>query len=279
MVKKAQQNFQVPVLASTGHHVEPSSARRPHKRSLGPQKTDQKRSGQTPNIALTLAGAEFSADQPAVGPDFQKPTRGSATKGSSAADITGSPSEKQSLVHIAFLRGVNVGGHNRLPMAELRILLSGLGYKNVRTHLQSGNALFDTAAAEQKNNEQIGQDIQDQIEAALGLSVSVLVRTQAEIADVVAGNPFNAEARSDGSKLLVLFLPSMVDQTNAWKGLDEEQYLPERFKVGRREIYLWCPNGVAAAKLGSGFWEKRLGLSGTARNWNTVSKLLEMANS
>jgi uncharacterized protein (DUF1697 family) len=143
-------------------------------------------------------------------------------------------------------------------MADLRTLLSGLGCKNVRTHLQSGNALFDTPT--QKSNEQIGQDIQDQIEAALDLSVSVLVRTQAEIADVVAGNPFNVEARTDGSKLMVLFLPYMVDQTLAWKGLDEEQYLPERFKVGRREIYLWCPEGVAAAKLGSGFWEKRLGV-------------------
>lgn len=173
---------------------------------------------------------------------------------------------------MALLRGINVGRNQRIAMSRLRELLAGLGYADVRTHLNSGNAVFRNTASPP---EQAAGDIQAAIATHLGLTVPVLVRTADELAAVVAANPL-ADVALDPSRYLVAFLSAAPDPRQL-AGIDPAEYAPEAFHVGNREIYLWFPDGVIAAKLGHTFWEKRLSLIATARNWNTVTKLLALA--
>jgi uncharacterized protein (DUF1697 family) len=173
---------------------------------------------------------------------------------------------------IALLRGVNVGGNNMVPMARLRELMHDLGYDDVRTHLQSGNAVF--TAAEGTPPERAAREIEGQLERHLGLAVPVLVRTARELARVVAANPL-PEAVSEPSRLLVNFLSAAPDP-DLLGGLDAADFEPDLFGAGEREIYVWCPEGMRATKLTYAFWEKRLGVTATARNWNTVTRLLAL---
>ncbi len=169
---------------------------------------------------------------------------------------------------IALLRGVNVGANNRVPMARLRELMEELGYEGVRTHLQSGNALFTAAGTPPAR---AAQEIEGQLARHLGLGVRVLVRTGDELARVIAANPL-PEAVSEPARLLVNFLSQAPDPERL-RALDPADFEPDIFGVGEREIYVWCPEGVRATKLSYAFWEKRLGVVATARNWNTVTRL------
>jgi uncharacterized protein (DUF1697 family) len=177
-----------------------------------------------------------------------------------------------SVRRIALLRGVNVGGNNLVPMARLRELMVQLGYEDVRTHLQSGNAVF---TAPTTPPEQAAREIEGQLERHLGLGVRVLVRTGADLARIVAANPL-PEAASEPSRLLVNFLSAEPDPERLGE-LDPADFEPELFGVGEREVYVWCPEGVRAAKLSYAFWEKRFGVLATARNWNTVTRLAALA--
>jgi uncharacterized protein (DUF1697 family) len=174
---------------------------------------------------------------------------------------------------VALLRGINVGRNNRIAMADLRAMLSDLGYTDVSTLLQSGNALF---TAEGTDEDALAVAIEKAITARLGLTIRVLVRSRAELHRIVEANPLAAIA-TDHSKLLVTFLSHPPDAT-ALNAIDEATYAPEVMAVGRREIYVWYPDGVRNARLSPSFFEKRLGKdsAGTARNWNTVTKLLEL---
>lgn len=172
---------------------------------------------------------------------------------------------------VALLRGVNVGGNNRVPMAHLRELMGELGYEGVRTHLQSGNAVFSASAT---TPERAAQEIEGQLAQRLGLNVRVLVRTGEELARVVDANPL-PEATSEPARLLVNFLSAAPDPDRL-RALVPADFEPDVFGVGEREIYVWCPEGVRATKLSYAFWEKRLGVVATARNWNTVTKLREL---
>jgi uncharacterized protein (DUF1697 family) len=173
---------------------------------------------------------------------------------------------------IALLRGVNVGGNNKVPMAHLRELMLELGYEDVRTHLQSGNAVF---TALHTPPDQTAQEIESQLARHLGLRVRVLVRTGEELAQAVAANPL-PEAVSEPSRLLVIFL-SAAPSPELLRELDPADFEPELYGVGEREIYVWCPEGLRTIKLSYAFWEKRLGVTATGRNWNTVTKLLALA--
>jgi uncharacterized protein (DUF1697 family) len=173
---------------------------------------------------------------------------------------------------VALLRGVNVGGNNMVAMADLRELLGALGCADVRTHLQSGNAVFTAATPPALS----ARAIEDQLVGSLGLRVPVLVRTRDELAEVVAANPLT-EATSEPARLLVNFLSREPDRDLLGE-LDPADFEPETFGVGAREIYVWCPDGVRATKLGYSFWEKRLKVTATARNWNTVTRLLALAD-
>ncbi|MDX6284944.1 MAG: hypothetical protein QOG53_429 [Frankiales bacterium] len=168
------------------------------------------------------------------------------------------------------LRGVNLAGHRRIAMADLRELLEGLGYADVKTHLQGGNAVVTTAA----KADAVARKVSAQIAESLGLDVDVTVRTHAELTAVVKRNPFK-QGLKDPAKFLVSFLASKP-HAKLVTAVESESFAPDKFWVDGREVYMWCPNGVGRAKLPKDFFAKRLAVSATARNWNTVSKLVEL---
>ena len=172
---------------------------------------------------------------------------------------------------IVLLRGINVGTRKRISMAELRAALTDLGYEDVRTHLQSGNVLLTSAAAPAQ--------LQDEIERAIaerfGLEVDVVVRTRAELAAVIERNPLG-DVATNRSRYLVNFL-SKEPAADAVRELSKAEVSPEQFVVGGRELYAWHPDGVHRSKLNP-LVERTLGVRATARNWNTVERLLELAD-
>ena len=175
--------------------------------------------------------------------------------------------------YVALLRGINVGGHKKVPMAALREVLAGLGYRDVVTHLQSGNAVFTAA---RKAEEKLGSEIEDAIAHAIGVGTKVLIRSRDELASVVDRSPMRQVA-TDPARAIVTFLSAPADPALA-RQVDAASFAPERFWVGKREVYLWCPDGLGVSKLTNTFWEKRLNVVATARNWNTVTKLLSLAD-
>jgi uncharacterized protein (DUF1697 family) len=171
---------------------------------------------------------------------------------------------------VALLRGINVGKNKRVAMADLRTLLTDLGYGEVKTLLQSGNAVFTTSAKPADVERAIEKAISDE----LRLDVRVLVRTAPELGKVVATSPI-PEGEAEGSRYFVAFL-SAKPAAATWKDLAPEEFLPEKFAVIGREAYVWCAKGLLESAVMPHFSEKRLGVAVTVRNWNTVTKLLAL---
>jgi uncharacterized protein (DUF1697 family) len=173
--------------------------------------------------------------------------------------------------YVALIRGINVGGNKKLPMADLRNVMTGLGYTDVATYIQSGNVVF---TSDRDDPAELEQEIEERIAQEIGLDVSVLVRSQAELAAVIEGNPFQ-EAAASPTTLHVFFLSASPDGERL-EEVDPRQFEPDEFKVGDRVMYIHCPNGLGRSKLAVYPWERRLDLKITSRNWNTVTKLLDM---
>ena len=157
--------------------------------------------------------------------------------------------------YAAFIRGVNVGGRT-LPMAELRATCASLGMKNVRTYLQSGNVVFDAAAAQAKK-----------LESAIGYPV--MLRTPEELRAVVEVHPFQDEAKRDPARTVVFFLAGTPATDLTWPG-------PEKVARIGRELYAFYPNGMGKSKFTGAWVERKLGVAATARNHNTVVAILQM---
>jgi uncharacterized protein (DUF1697 family) len=175
--------------------------------------------------------------------------------------------------YVALLRGINVGGKNKLPMAALRDLLTDLGHEDVVTYIQSGNVVLKAASKPAV----VAKEIADGIEAEFGLQVPVIVRSRAELSRVVSGNPYLAPG-ADPATLHVMFLAAKPSAAAIAK-LDPQRCPPDRFTVHGREIFLQLPNGMGRTKLTNDYFESRLGVPGTARNWKTVNKLLDLIGS
>jgi uncharacterized protein (DUF1697 family) len=173
---------------------------------------------------------------------------------------------------IALLRSVNLTGHNRIAMADLRAVFEVLGHSDVVTYVQSGNVVFTTGAADPAA---LAAAIERRITRDLGLEITTLVRTTAELARVVAGNPLLTRGR-DPAHLHVTFLAAPAPAARV-KAIDPSKYAPEAFAVRRREVYLYCPNGYGRTRLGNAFFERALGTAATTRSWKTVTKLVELA--
>ncbi len=173
---------------------------------------------------------------------------------------------------IALLRGVNVGRGNRVPMAQWRELLVSLGYGQVRTLLNSGNAVFE--APGMRSPARHAQVIADAMAAQLGLQVPVLVKTAAELSAIVDDNPL-ADPVVDAARLLVVF----AQQAGTLATLAPVAALtvpPETLVVGRHAGYLYCANGILASKAGAALLGKA-GQAFTSRNWATTLKLHALA--
>ena len=173
---------------------------------------------------------------------------------------------------VALLRGINLGPRNRIAMPDLRSRLEAAGYRAVQTHLQSGNVVLDTRQGAEKAARAIEKEIHD----GFGLSVDVIVRTAAEIGDVVAANPLG-EVATNGSRHFVVFLSEEPDG-DAIAALEREDFEPERLVARGREIYLWCPDGVRDSRVMKAATRQRLTPTATFRNWNTITKLHELAS-
>ncbi|HEX6501380.1 MAG TPA: DUF1697 domain-containing protein [Micromonosporaceae bacterium] len=175
--------------------------------------------------------------------------------------------------HVALLRGINVGKGNQIAMSDLRALLAGLGFADVSTYLRSGNALFSST---EDDRDALAARIEQAIADELGMAIRCVVRLRDDLVRVVGANPF-ASVATDPARLVVTFLSQPPDPARL-ADIDPAGHAPERFHVGEEEIYLWYPNGMRDAKLTHAFFEKRLGggVAATARNWNTVTKLLDL---
>jgi uncharacterized protein (DUF1697 family) len=172
---------------------------------------------------------------------------------------------------IALLRGINLGARNRVSMPELRELLTGLGHEDVKTLLQSGNIVLTS----DETGEQLEQALETVIAKELGVESRVVVRTTRELAGVVKRDPFTGVA-DDPKRYQVSFL-SAKPEAALVKALEAADVAPEQVAVSGREIYAWHPEGIQRSPLAKLLTDSKLGVTATARNWNTVLKLLELA--
>ena len=173
--------------------------------------------------------------------------------------------------HVALLRGINVGGKNKLPMADLARIFTEAGCLDVRTFIQSGNVVF---AANPKLAARIPEIVERGISKRLGLRVPIVLRSSAELGAAVGRNPF-LDKGVDEDWLHVGFLAEAPDRSRA-ASLDPKRSPGDSFALHGREIFLHVPNGMARTNLTNAYFDSKLATTSTFRNWRTVSKLLEM---
>ena len=175
--------------------------------------------------------------------------------------------------YIALLRGINVGGHRQVAMADLRALLNELGFVDGRSMLQSGNLVFRAPARGAAELERL---LEGEAKKRLGVDIDFFVRTADEWKTVVAQNPFRAEATRDPGHLVVVFLKNAPNAT-AVKTLQTAISGPEVVRAKGRHAYIVYRDGIGRSRLTHALIERRLGTRGTGRNWNTVLKLRALA--
>ena len=173
--------------------------------------------------------------------------------------------------YLALLRGINVGGKNKLPMKDLTEIFIAAGCESVRTFIQSGNLIFRASPALSR---QLPTLIPSQIAAQFGHRPPVLLRTTAQLRDVVVNNPFLKQGSAEDI-LHVLFLADLPSPAQV-AALDHARSQPDAFLVQGQEIYLQLPHGVADTRLTNAYFDSKLATICTGRNWRTVVKLLEL---
>lgn len=177
-------------------------------------------------------------------------------------------------VWIAFLRGINVGGNKPIKMADLRKVAEGLGLDGVQTVLQSGNLLF---TADESDPAPLAARLEEAIEAEWGFHSEVIPRTAAELRDAIARNPFAGRDDVDPRRLLIMFLTGAPggDAAADLAALDTDG---EEMVLDGTELYLHYPDGIGRSKLTGARLERSLGTNGTARNLNTLTRVLDAAD-
>jgi uncharacterized protein (DUF1697 family) len=173
---------------------------------------------------------------------------------------------------VLLLRGINLGPNRRVAMPKLREVLAGAGLQDVRTYVQSGNIVVSSNEAPDK----LARETERHIAKEFGFDVDVVVRTRDELAAVVELNPL-ADVATDPKRYQVSFLSAAPDP-DVIESIGRLAIDPERFVAVGRELYAWHPEGVARSKLWAGLAGRKLGVTATARNWTTVTTLLEMAD-
>ncbi|MDN3269604.1 DUF1697 domain-containing protein [Streptomyces sp. MA15] len=175
--------------------------------------------------------------------------------------------------YAALLRGINVGGGRKVPMAELRGLLESLGHEDVRTYLQSGQAAFTAGHGDE---ESLAAELSVALARRFGFDVDVIVRDHAYLKGVVEACPFPAGELEPKQLHVTYFSAPVTDERFA--EIDRQAYLPEEFRLGDRALYLYVPDGLGRSELAGHLSKPRLskGVVATSRNWNTVRRLVEM---
>ncbi len=173
--------------------------------------------------------------------------------------------------YAAFLRGINVGGKNKIQMERLREICGAIGFESVKTYVNSGNVLFEAAESDDKK---LAAKIEKAIEKEFGLNIKTMVRTRAEIEEIVKNNPFEGQFEND-KDLHVFFLDEELAEEKRELLLSNSSE-NEMFAVRNREIYCLLRVSVLDSLMGRDYIGKKLKVSATARNWRTVNKILEL---
>lgn len=172
---------------------------------------------------------------------------------------------------LTLVKGINVGGRRRVPMEPLRAALAAAGLTGVRTHIQSGNVVFDAPSTPDVDP---AATVAEVITATFGFDVEVVARTRAELAAIIANNPLSGD-EDDPAKLHVVFLDAVPDPERAAQ-LDPDRSPPDRAVLIGREVYVHYPEGSGRSKLTADYLERTLHRTATARNLRTVEALLEL---
>jgi len=176
---------------------------------------------------------------------------------------------------ISILRGINVSGQKKILMADLKKLYESLEFSEVQTYIQSGNVVFKSDS--KISDIQLARKIEKAISAKYKFEVPVIIRTKEELEKILSQNPFTKEKSIDLKKLHVTFLSETPDREKVVQ-IEEVDFSPDQFIIKGKEIYLHIPNSYGETKLSNKFFENKLKVSATTRNWNTVNKLLELAS-
>ncbi len=176
--------------------------------------------------------------------------------------------------YICFLRGVNITGHNKIRMADLTGMFKESGFNDAETYIQSGNVVFtvDGGIA----GIELVPGIESAIRLKFGFEIAAMIRTPDEIRKIITVNPFLKETNFDPSKSAVIFLyeKPVKEQLEKVRSIN---YPPDKFEIIGKEIFIYCPNGFGRTKLYTNFFENKMKIAGTARNWNTINTILGMA--
>jgi uncharacterized protein (DUF1697 family) len=176
---------------------------------------------------------------------------------------------------IVLLRGINVSGQKQIKMPALKLLFEEKGFSGVETYIQSGNVIF---SGKEKSSEKFEQKISSAIKKKFGFDVQVIVLTPEEIEYVLNNNPFFKKQKTNPDSVYVTFLSEEPSSIHV-KKLREVNYNPEEYFIDGKTIYVFLPNGYGRAKLNNNFFESKLKILATTRNWKTVNKLFELSES
>jgi uncharacterized protein (DUF1697 family) len=184
------------------------------------------------------------------------------------------PKKLKMQTYISFLRGINMTGNNSIKMADLTVLYKDLGFNNISTYIQSGNVIFSC------DDNFLISDVTLKIEKAISekfnFNIQVLIRTINEIEELISLNPFLSEENFSPSKMAIILLSKKPSDIQIQK-VTNIDYPPDKFKIINNEIFIYCPNGFGKSKLYTNFFEKKMSVTGTARNWKTMTTLLDLA--
>jgi uncharacterized protein (DUF1697 family) len=175
--------------------------------------------------------------------------------------------------YAAFLRAINLGSHNKLAMPRLREIVETLPAEDVTTHVQSGNVVFRSTM---RSAARVEAALEKALKQEAGLDVRVMVRTPAQLKRLLDGCPFAAHC-DDPTKLHVTFLDAKPEKAKV-DAIDPEGFLPDVFAVEGQDVFLFCPEGYGRSKLSNAYFERKLGVAGTTRNWRTVTTLAELSS-
>jgi uncharacterized protein (DUF1697 family) len=175
---------------------------------------------------------------------------------------------------ISLLRGVNMAGHNKIKMTDLSALYDKLGFEGAETFIQSGNVI--SCKPENLTVPEMTIVIEEAILKNFKYSIPVIIRSNEELSEVISINPFLEEENFNPEKLAVIFLHEKPSKEQIEK-VKNVNYPPDKFKITGKEIFIYCPNGFGKSKIYTGFFENKMKVTGTGRNWNTINSLLTIA--
>lgn len=176
-------------------------------------------------------------------------------------------------IFLSILRGINVSGHKQIKMADLKVLYESLGFKNVTTYIQSGNVIFENI-----NAKDLSKQIEKSIFEKYNFHVPVIIRSIEEMGKTLHDNPFLKEKNVELDKLHVTYLENepLAESLDKMK---EINYAPDRFYIAGKEVYVYCPGGYGNTKLSNTFFENKLKVKATTRNWKTTNEIFKIMKS